>query len=103
MSDTEAVRSDEVTRAVQAAKDFLLHAFKDEKIENLSLEEVKHDRGGQWDITLGFSRRSEVPLSMTNSFLQAAAAAARSQRAYKVVKVDLDGPRGLSITNRRDD
>ncbi len=96
---------DEVTAAIQAAKAFLLKAFQGEPIENLGLEEVrrnKHDR--TWEITLGFNRRWDSP-SPNNNFIAmaAAAAAARPQRIYKVVTVDLSGLEDFSISNRRDD
>lgn len=105
MSEAETNKPDEITAAIQVAKEFLLKAFQGEKLENLGLEEVqrnKHD--GTWEITLGFSRRWDHP-PPNNQFLAmaAAAAAARPQRTYKVVTVDLSGPRGLSITNRHDD
>lgn len=100
MSEVET--PDDVTRAIKMAKEFLLKAFQGEKIENLGLEEVKHDYGSEWEITLGFNRRWDYPAG-SNAFLQMAAAAARPHRTYKVVKVDLDGPKGLSIFNRKED
>jgi hypothetical protein len=86
--------------AIAAAKDYLLRAFRDENLEKLGLEEVKHSGGNIWQITLGFMRRWHEPPAR-NSFLQMAAiaTAARSQREYEVVTVDLDGPKGLSIVN----
>lgn len=81
MSEAEADKLDEVTEAIQAAKEFLLKAFQGERIENLGLEEVKRGGpGNTWDITLGFTRRWDYP-QPENTFLQmAAAAAARPQR-----------------------
>ena len=102
MSEAEIEATDDVRRAIQAAKVFLQRAFQDENVENLGLEEVKHSQGTVWDVTLSFNRRWDAPAE-GSSFLQMAAAAARSKRSYKVVKVDLDGPRGISITNREDD
>ncbi len=102
MSDVEAEKPDEVTRAIRVAKEFLRQAFQGETIENLGLEEVKKDYDSIWDVTLGFNRRWDYPPA-NNTFLQIAAAAARPQRTYKVVKVDLSGSKGLSITNRKDD
>ena len=100
MSEVEL--PDDVARAIKVAKQFLLQAFQGEKLENLGLEEVKLDHGREWEITLGFNRTWDHPAG-TNAFLQMAAAAARPQRTYKVVKVDLNGPKGISITNRKDD
>ncbi len=103
---SEAVeKPDEVTAAIRTAKEFLLKAFQGEKIENLGLEEVRRNKHDDtWEITLGFSRRWEAP-PPNNTFLAmaAAAAAARPLRTYKVVTVDPNGPKGLSITNRQDD
>ncbi len=56
---SEAVdKPDEVTAAIQAAKEFLLKTFQGEKIENLGLEEVRQNKHDDtWEVTLGFSRR----------------------------------------------
>lgn len=98
-------KPDEVTAAIQAAKQFLLKAFQGENLENLGLEEVRRStHGDTWEVTLGFSRQWDHP-PPNNAFLAmaAAAAAARPQRTYKVVTIDPNGPKGLSITNRHDD
>lgn len=105
MSEAETDKPDEVNAAIQVAKEFLLKAFQGEKLENLGLEEVQWNKyENTWNITFGFSRRWDHP-PPSNHFLAmaAAAAAARPQRTYKVVTVDLNGPKGLSITNRHDD
>lgn len=105
MSEAETDKPDEVTAAIQAAKEFLLKAFRGEKLENVGLEEVRRSQyGDTWEITFGFNRRWDHPPPSNNFLAMAAAAAtARPQRVYKVVAVDLDGPKGLSITNRHDD
>ena len=105
MSEAETDKPDEVTAAIQVAREFLLKAFQGEKVENLGLEEVRRNtRDGTWDITFGFNRRWHPPPPPNNfRALGAAGAAARPQRTYKVVTVDLNGPKGLSITNRHDD
>lgn len=107
MSEAGADKPDEVTAAIQAAKEFLLKAFQGERIENLGLEEVRRNRHDRtWEVTLGFNRRWDSPPA-SNNFLAmaaaAAAAAARPQRIYKVVTVDLNGLEEFSITNRHDD
>lgn len=105
MSEADADRPDEVTAAIQSAKEFLLKAFRGETIENLGLEEVRRNkRDRTWEVTLGFNRRWDSPPA-SNNFLAmaAAAAAARPQRIYKVVTVDLNGLEEFSITNRHDD
>ena len=105
MSEAETGKPDEVTVAIQVAKEFLLKAFQGEKLENLGLEEVRQNKyEDTWEITLGFNRRWDYP-PPNNNFLAmaAAAAAARPQRTYKVVTVDLNGPKGVSITNRHDE
>ena len=103
---SEAVdEPDEVMAVIRTAKEFLLKAFQDEKIESLGLEEVRRNKHDDtWKITLGFSRRWEAP-PPNNTFLAmaATAAAARLPRTYKVVTIDSHGPKGLSITNRADD
>ena len=103
---SEAERPDELTLAIQMAKAYLLKAFSGEKIENLGLEEVKHDPyQHHWDITLGFDRPRVLPSNPPNHFLQfaAAAAAVRPPRIYKVVRIDMQNGEATSITNRKDD
>ena len=105
MSEVGTDKPDEVTAAVQAAKDFLLKAFQGEKIENLGLEEVRWNKHEHtWEVTLGFNRRWDPP-PPNNNFLAmaAAAAAARPPRTYKVVKVDVNGLGEFSIINRSDE
>ncbi len=105
MSEARADEGDEVTLAIETAKAFLLRAFRDEKIQNLALEEVRPDPYKRiWDITLGFHRARPIP-TLPNEFLQIAAiaAAARPPREYKVVRVDMDAKRGVSIVNRKED
>lgn len=105
MSEAETDKPDEVTAAIQVAKEFLLKAFQGEKLENLGLEEVRWNKTeNTWGITFGFNRRWDHP-PPSNNFLAmaAAAAAARPQRTYKVVTVDLSGPKRISIINRHED
>ena len=101
MSEAEAETPDEVTRAIQLAKKFLLHAFQGEKIENLGLEEVRKEHNGHWDVTFGFNRSWDHPPG--NTFLQMATQASRIRRTYKKVKVDLNRSEGLAIFNHNND
>ncbi len=106
VSEAKADDSDDLSLAIAMAKEFLLKAFKDERIQNVGLEEVQHDPYRRiWDITLGFNRPAVIAPNLPNTFLQAAAAAAaaRPPRVYKVVRIDMDGPQAVSITNRKDD
>ena len=100
MSEARVEELDDVNKAIRLAKAFLLKAYEGETIENLGLEEVRQNHGSIWDVTLGFNRRWDHPQG-ANSFLQMAALAARPQRTYKLIQVDLSGPTGLSITNRK--
>ena len=111
MSEAEIDEPDEMTLAISTAKIFLSKAFKGESIENIEFEEIQPpDFGNIWKVTLGFNRRkdsSTVNLSsnlLSNSFLQAVAAATvRPRRVYKIVSVDVAGPKAISITNRKED
>ncbi len=106
MSEAEISESDELTQAIQMAKGFLVKAFAGERIENVGLEEVQHDPSRRiWDITLGFNRPRDIFPGAPNTFLQfaAAASAARPPRIYKVVKIDMEDGKAVSITNRKDD
>jgi hypothetical protein len=106
MSEAESEEPDELTKAIQMAKEYLIKAFKNEKIENLGLEEVQHDPYQHaWDITLGFNRQRDIPQTAPNAFLQfaAAASAARPPRVYKVVRINMLDGAAVSIKNRKDD
>ena len=102
MSEVQVEELDDINKAIRVAKAFLLKAYEGETIENLGLEEVRPLDGSTWDVTLGFNRRWDQPQA-ANSFLQMAALAARPHRTYKRVRVDLNRPGGLSITNSKGD
>lgn len=77
MSEADTDKPDEVTAAIQAAREFLLKAFWGERIENLGLEKVRRSQSGDtWDITFGFNRRWDHPPPSNNFLAMAAAAAA---------------------------
>lgn len=101
----ETESQDEMSKAILLSKSHLIRAFQGEHVQNLGLEEIKQDINDfhQWQVTWGFDRHWEY--SGENTFLRMAAqaAAARPQRIYKVVTVDLNTGKGLSIVNRKDD
>ena len=111
MSESGAKEPNEMTIAISMAKEFLAKAFEGENIENVEFEEIQPPEfGSSWKVTLGFNRRVDFSngkftnSTLSNSFLQAAAAATiRPRRIYKVVDVDITRNRLTSIKNRIED
>ena len=86
----------DVKEAVVLAKQNLLDLYADEKVTNLSLEEVEFDESaGEWIVTLGFSRPWDEP---RNSL--AAIAQTYLRRTYKTVKISNDSRQILSMRTR---
>lgn len=79
------------TEAVQAAKDYILELFKDEKIARVGLEELEFRvEDAMWEITIGFQRlwQSDSPARLGNALL---APPAKADRTYKTVCIRDDG------------
>ncbi len=75
-------------QAVGIAKSYVIDLFSDEKLENLGLEEIElDDTSGFWRITLGFSRRWDMPTGVMAVYGSRKA----EGRTYKVVSVREDG------------
>lgn len=87
----------EVKQAVEIAKNHILDLFANEGLSNLGLEEVEFDDvSGVWNVTVGFSR----PWDKLSGAFAAIAQAANPTRSYKVVKINDDSGRVLSVKNR---
>jgi len=92
MSEVMITPEVELTKAVAAAKDFLLGLEKQNlvasPIKNLVLEEVNWTNAGNWLITLGY--RTPTPLDETMTAAGAALAGLRTPRSevFKVFTVD---------------
>ena len=91
---------DEVTIAVQIAKAYVKRLWAGEGIHNLGLEEVTHEGGSAWHITIGFSRPWDRTgmASYGTMFAQAPPA-----RTYKSVRVDTQTKEATSVSNRDTD
>ena len=87
----------DVKEAVKKAKSHMIDLFDDEEIADVGLEEVELDEtSNTWNITVGFSRpwhrRTQDP--MTAALLPA------YRRSYKVVRINDDSGKVISIMDR---
>ena len=87
----------DVKAAVALAKEKIKDLFAEEAIKNLGLEEVDYDDAKHiWRVTVGFSRPWDEP---QNALAVLAGQQAYSRRAYKVVHIDEDTTKVLSVKN----
>lgn len=100
MTETqEPEAEDDVTAAIRMAKDYVRKLWRAENIANLGLEEVVHDGGDRWRITLGFTRPwdgSRLERLGGSMF----ASSSPATRTYKVVHVDLHNKEVTAVANR---
>ena len=90
----------DVKEAVGSAKEYLGEIFSGEEITHIGLEEVVFDDAANcWKITLGFFRPWDLD---TDQFLRnpLARIARQSRRTYKIVQIDDDSGKAVSVTNR---
>lgn len=88
----------EVKEAVNIALVGVADLFEDQELSNLALEEVDYDAvKRQWLITVGFSRPWE--LNPPGGALAQLAGNSKTQRSYKIVKVDDNLRKVVSVKN----
>ena len=86
----------DVRQAARTAREYVAELFADEHITNVGLEEVVFEEvSNDWKITIGFSRPWDH-----NKALVTALAGARSERSYKVIRINDDNGRVVSLTDR---
>ena len=94
----------DVKEAVRMARAYTAELFADDGIENVGLEEVVFDDEEKaWKVTLGFSRpwdRIEPGLAAELKRLSAGAPPTWKRRSFKVVQIDDDTGRVVSMTHR---
>lgn len=93
---------DDLRSAKALARSWLLEALDAAEIENLRLEEVRHESDTTWEFTFGFTRPVVATANPApNAFLQLAAAAValRPPRVFKRVRVDPQAPDRVVITD----
>lgn len=91
----------DVKEAVRRAKQYVGEIFSGEKITHVGLEEVVFDDAENcWKITLGFFRPWDLDMEQT-LVNPLARIDRRSRRTYKIVQIDDDSGKAVSITNRR--
>lgn len=86
----------DVTQAVKKAKESVSGVFRDEDVGGVRLEEVVFAEQGKWRITISFTRPEQVG----GLVALAAPNAIEYKRSAKVVEIEDDSGRILSITNR---
>ena len=85
----------DVKEAANVAKVYLADLYMDEGVTNLGLEEVVFDDvSGNWEITIGFSRPWDRQTALP------ALVGARSDRTYKVVRIDGQNGDVISLKDR---
>jgi hypothetical protein len=86
--------------AVAAAKRFVSDIYAGEQVTNLGLEEIEHIvSGGNWVVTLGFSRPWNTPRTRAQEVLENLGAVSSLRRSFKVITIAEDGTI-LSMKNR---
>ncbi len=84
----------DVREAAQAAKEYLINLFDGEEIAHVGLEEVEFDDG----LTIGNNHRLLSPVGPNP--LTAALGEGRPARSYKVVRINDDDGRVISVKDR---
>lgn len=92
----------DVKLAVDLAKKYVKDLFENEGIFDVGLEEVEFDdRAQKWNVTIGFSRPWDKPVTGIGEGLAALAQQIASpKRAYKVVRIDDASRRIEALKNR---
>jgi hypothetical protein len=86
----------EVKQAVTIAKNYIADLFQNEQMSDLGLEEVEYDeQGGEWLVTLGFSRPWERALGFMGAMQTP-----QQRRSYKTLRVNDKTEQVLSVKNR---
>ncbi len=80
----------ETLEAIAAAKKYLQEVFADEKITDISLEEIEN-LGDRWRLVLAFSRPWNTPRTRAQEVLEQIGAASPARRSYKTLVLLDDG------------
>ncbi|MBV9556631.1 MAG: hypothetical protein JO254_06095 [Pseudolabrys sp.] len=87
----------DVKEAIAVAKKYINDVLADEKIGNISLEEIEfNDRAGTWSVTVGFSR----PWEDDSGIGVGARLFVPRRRDSKVVRIRDADQRVISLKNR---
>lgn len=89
----------DVKEAVRAAKEYVNEVFVGENVRHVSLEEVLFDESeNAWKVTIGFFRAWDDSRDTSARLL---GLPDWKSRAYKVVKLDDETGKVVSLTHRR--
>ena len=84
--------------AVQKAKNYILHLFKDEGIDRLGLEELEFRvEDAIWEVTIGFRRHWNSSPPPPQFILPSSP---REDRIYKTVRIRDDDGRVIAVKHR---
>ena len=88
----------DVKQVVDMAKKHVKDLFENEGIYDVGLEEIEFDDHAQvWNVTIGFSRPWDKPVT---SFAMLAQQFSYPKRSFKIVRIDDASGRLLSLKNR---
>ena len=90
----------DVREAITLAKAYVAEVFADERAQNVGLEEVEYDdHGDAWNVTIGFSRPWDFPMTLG---VASAFSTSRNaiRRTYKTVRISDQDGKILSVKNR---
>jgi len=104
----------DVKQAVRAAMQYIRELYSDDQVFDVSLEEVERGTYGEWYITIGFTRRVEIPINRTPPSSGAAgfqsladivrersSATPTAEREYKIIQVDAQTGKPVSMKIRK--
>lgn len=87
----------DVKDAVQTAREYVTEMFADEDIRYVGLEEATFDdAAGAWKVTIGFFR----PWNRIHGLPSALSGTGWKERSFKIVQIDDDTGRVVSMTHR---
>lgn len=92
----------DVKEAVRAAKEYVNEVFAGENVVHVSLEEVLFDESeNAWKVTIGFFRAWDDSRDARDRLSRPFGLPEWKSRAYKVVKMDDETGKVVSLTHRR--
>ncbi len=91
----------DVKTAVKIATKFVADLYDPKEIFDITLEEVEHGTDGYWYITVGFTRSVSLPTKLKGLYALAQQANPNVEREYKIVKVDEENGKPISMKIRQ--
>jgi hypothetical protein len=92
----------EAREAIRVAKTYVADIFEDEGVFDIGLEEIVAEDDGDWNVTVGFSRRWDRPQRSVFDATPLVPERRAEHRTYKVVHVDDRTGRVVEVRNHPD-